>query len=216
MQHQIIQGRSLLQVDLLSTESLFAAPGAMVGMSANLQREALTPICYKRHQPFCIEKFSIKTTEENPLNSKRYRIDLAPFVPGPILHLPLSIGKQWLVNASAWLASATTVEIDATWGGAHGFFSDDGPLLLKVEGTGPLFVGAASAFHVIDVRGEHSIFGSALVAFEGSLQYEIKRSFTQSTQALYHFSGRGRVLVQNQPLGALARWAEPFLESRRY
>ena len=210
MQHQILQSRSMLRVDLLPHETLLAAPGALIGMSPNIQRETLPAIITKQHMPFVVEQYQARGASSH--------IELASVVPGPILHLPMSPGKQWLVNANAWLASANTVESDASWGGAHGFFPEHGPLLLKVEGTGPLFVGAASAFHVIEVRGEHSIFGSALVAFEGGLQYEIKRSFESGAHQarLYHFSGRGRVLVQNQPLGALARWAEPFMEQRRW
>lgn len=203
MQHQITQGRALLQVELSAHEALLVAPSALVGMSPGILCEKQPIVQRPQHLPFVTERYQARESTA--------RLTLAPPVPGPILHIPLSEGKQWLVNASAWLASATTVDNDYQWGGAHSFFPEDGPLLLKVEGKGPLFVSAASAFHLIEVRGSHSVYGSALVAFEGTLQYETKRlSSSLKESRLYRFSGRGRALLQTQPLGVLTRWAEPY------
>jgi uncharacterized protein (TIGR00266 family) len=122
-----------------------------------------------------------------------------------------------MMSSGAFLASAPTIQLDTKWGGAKGFFSGAGLFLLKAEGTGPLFFAAYGGIHAVDVGAAgYVVDTSHIVAFEGGLNYEVKKVgglkslFFSGEGLVCHFSGQGRLWISTRNPSSLVSFLHPF------
>jgi uncharacterized protein (TIGR00266 family) len=71
-------------------------------------------------------------------------ITLAGSLPGDARVLTIE-GQDLLLKSGAYMSSESGVSIDASWGGAKGFFGGPGLILLRVSGRGNVLIGAYGA-----------------------------------------------------------------------
>ncbi len=202
---------SLVKVELEENERITAEAGAMVSMSSNItmQTKARGGILSSlKRSVLGGESFFMNTFYAE--NGKG-EILLAPMMVGDVQSLELN-GETIFVRSGSYLASVGDIEIDTKWGGAKTFFGGEGLFLLKIKGTGTLFVSSYGAIVEKYVEGDYIIDTSHIVAFEESLNFKVRKagnwkSFFFSGEGLVcNFSGMGKVLIQTRNLDALVTW----------
>jgi uncharacterized protein (TIGR00266 family) len=130
-------------------------------------------------------------------------VTFAPGLPGDILIHEMQ-GSDLIVQQSAYLASATSVEIETKWGGFKGFFSQGHVFWIRAFGTGPLALNAFGAIKQIDVDGVFIIDTGHIVAFESTLNYKIRRvgswfsTIFSSEGLVCRFEGTGKLFIQTR------------------
>lgn len=140
MEHRIV-GRpsySMLELKLRPGEEVLAETGAMVymkdvelktemkgGLLGGLKRSLLGG------ESFFVNRF---------VSRGEGVLGLAPTYQGDIIHIPLN--GTILAQSGAFLASSDGIEVDTKWGGGRTFFAGEGLFLLKIEGTGDLFLSS--------------------------------------------------------------------------
>jgi uncharacterized protein (TIGR00266 family) len=145
-------------------------------------------------------------------------VGVAPALPGDITVVRLT-GEEILVQSGGWLASDTTVEVDSKWGGAKGFFSGAGLVLLRCSGHGDLLVAAYGGIRVATLApGETMTVDTGhVVAFDAGVRYSIRKAGSWKTTLLGgeglvgEFSGPGRVWMQTRSTGDLIGWLDARL-----
>lgn len=144
-------------------------------------------------------------------------VGLAPRVAGDIIEVP--VGGLLYVQNSGFLASDVDIQVNASWGGARGFFGGAGLFMLKLEGTGRAWMASFGAIqeHPLAAGEKFTVDTGHLVAFEGSVQYQI-RKFAGWKSAIFggeglvaEFTGPGKVWSQTRSPGPFAEWLAPFM-----
>jgi uncharacterized protein (TIGR00266 family) len=219
MEYEVLYRPSyaLARVKLNAGEGICAEAGAMVSMSEGIEIETgvkggvLSGL--KRSilggESFFINTFKAKAPGE---------VTLAPSLPGDIIHLELS-GETFLVQSGSYIASSPQVAIDTKWGGAKTFFSKEGFFLLKMQGSGDLFLSSYGAIHEITLQpGEsYTVDTGHMVAFDESVRYSVKRvggikSTLFSGEGLVcNLTGPGRIFLQSRSADAFLAWLIPQL-----
>ena len=67
-------------------------------------------------------------------------VGVAPVLPGDMALVPVS-AQELFVASGGWIASDTSIDVDAKWGGAKGFFSGAGLVLLPCAALLGWFAG---------------------------------------------------------------------------
>jgi len=143
------------------------------------------------------------------------QLDLAPSAPGDIEHLPLA-ARSVMVQSGSYLCAGPGVEVDTKWGGARTFFGGEGLFMLRCSGPGDLWISSYGAIHPVDVNGSYVVDTGHIVAFEDTLQFQVKsvgglKSLLFSSEGLVcEFNGRGRLWLQTRNSSALAAFLHPF------
>ncbi len=142
-------------------------------------------------------------------------VGVAPVLPGDMARIEVS-GQDLLVASGAWIASDTTVDVDSSWGGAKGFFSGAGLVLLRCTGAGDLLVGAYGALrHVTLSAGEKMTIDTGhIVAFDASAKYSVRKAGSWKTTLVggeglvTDFVGPGRLWLQTRSSSGLITWLD--------
>jgi uncharacterized protein (TIGR00266 family) len=220
MQHEILYRPtySLLSIRLEAGEQLSAETGAMVSMSANVQIETAM-----RGGLFGALKRSVLGGESFFVNTFTAaggpgEMTLAPSLPGDVAHQSLAGGAFYL-QSGAYLCGSASLQIDSSWGGARGFFGGPGLVLLKIGGAGDLFFSCYGALHPVTLAPgqEYVVDTGHLVAFEGGLQYTIRKAGGWKSAILggeglvCHCVGPGRLYLQSRSEEAFLGWLIPRL-----
>jgi uncharacterized protein (TIGR00266 family) len=143
------------------------------------------------------------------------RLDVAPSQPGDMEHIRLE-GGCVIVQKGSYCACTPGVTVDAKWGGAKGFFSGEGLIMLQCRGNGDLWLSSYGAIHRVDVDGSYIVDTTHMVAFDDSLTYTVekvggfKSLFLSQEGLVCKFRGTGRVWVQTRNAPALASFLHPF------
>jgi uncharacterized protein (TIGR00266 family) len=145
-------------------------------------------------------------------------VGVAPVLPGDMAMVTLA-GQDLLVQSGSWVASDTSVDVDSKWGGAKGFFSGAGLILLRCSGQGDLLVSAYGAIRQLDLApGERlTLDNGHIVAFDASVQYSVKKAGSWKTTLLggeglvTDFTGPGRVWMQTRSSAELIGWLDARL-----
>lgn len=130
-------------------------------------------------------------------------VTFAPSLPGDILTYEMT-GNDLIVQQQSYLASGTGVEIETKWGGFKSFFSEGKMFWIKAFGIGPLALNAFGAIKEIDIDGSYIIDTGHIVAFEPSLDFNIKRvgswfsTFFSSEGLVCRFEGKGKLYIQSR------------------
>jgi len=212
---------SLARVRLNAGEAITAEAGAMVSMSEGItiQTEVKGGLIAGLKRSFLGgESFFLNTFKATAPGE----ITFAPPLPGDIVYFRLN-GETIFVQSSSYIASSPDISVDTKWAGAKGFFAKEGLFLLKIKGTGDLFLSSYGAIHEIKLKaGEsYTIDNGHMVAFDESVNYKVKRvgglkSTLFSGEALVcAYTGQGRIFMQTRSEEAFLSWLIPHLPKQR-
>ncbi len=222
MKHEILYrpSYSMLKITLQRGEAISAEAGAMVSMSSGIQIETSM-----KGGLFGSLKRSVLGGESFFVNTFRADEDgevaLAPSLPGDIHDLELR-GQTIYVQSGSYIASSPEIEIDTKWGGAKTFFSREGLFLLKISGTGKLFLSSYGAIHEINLEtGQKYIVDTGhMVSFDEGVGYTVKKvggfkSTLLSGEGLVcELTGPGKIMIQSRSEAAFLSWLIPHISKK--
>lgn len=217
MEHEILYrpSYSLLRVNLSQGESIAAEAGAMVSMSAGIGMETTTRggvFGALKRSMLGGESFFVNTFHANQAGE----VTFAPALPGDLCAFDMTGGTLY-TQSGAYVASSTQIDVNTKWGGARTFFSKEGLFLLKLTGTGTVFLSSYGAVHAIDLQaGQQYIVDTGhMVAFEESVDYRVERvgglksTFFSGEGLVCRLTGPGRIFIQTRSTDAFLAWLIP-------
>jgi len=208
---------SLLKVKLAKGERISAEAGAMVSMSSGVEIETKM-----KGGLFGALKRSVLGGESffvnNFIASSDGEITFAPALPGDIAEINLN-NQTYFAQSGSYITSSADLTIDTKWGGAKTFFSKEGLFLLKISGTGSLFLASYGAIHEVDLAaGQKYIVDTGhMVAFAEGVNYAVKtiggiKSTLFSGEGLVcELTGPGKIFIQSRSADAFLSWLIPLL-----
>ena len=211
---------SLVKVNLKSGEAISAEAGAMVSKSDGINIETKMKgglFGSLKRNVLGKESFFINTFTAD----KEGEISFAPSLPGDIYDVTLNGGTIY-AQSGAYIASSPEIEINTKWGGAKTFFSKEGLFLLKISGTGTLFLSSYGAIDEITLGpGEKYIVDTGhMVSFEEGVGYKVKRvgglkSTLFSGEGLVcELEGPGKITIQTRSPEAFLSWVMPHINKK--
>ena len=222
MEHEILYrpSYSLLRVSLRQGESIAAEAGAMVSMSAGIEMETTARggvFGALKRSMLGGESFFVNTFHANQPGE----VTFAPTLPGDLCAFELT-GGTLFAQSGAYVASSPQIDVDTKWGGARTFFSKEGLFLLKLTGTGTVFLSSYGAIHAVDLEpGQQYIVDTGhMVAFEESVDYRVERvgglksTFFSGEGLVCRLTGPGRILIQTRSPDAFLAWLIPQIPKK--
>ena len=222
MKHEILYkpSYSLAVLSMERGEDIVAESGAMVSMSSGISIEtaARGGLLGGLTRKFLGgESFFMNTFHADEAGE----ITLAPPLPGDVLHMEMR-NQTIMVTSGAYLACSKEISVDTQWGGAKTFFSKEGLFLLRVHGSGDLFLSSFGAIHPKDLRnGETYIVDTGhMVAFDENVNYRVTRvgglkSTLFSGEGLVcELTGPGKIYLQSRSDDAFLTWLVPRIPKR--
>jgi uncharacterized protein (TIGR00266 family) len=198
---------SLLSLKIGEGEKVVAEAGAMVSMDATVNIETKMQgglgKALKRKllggESFFMNHFSGSG-----------EVTFASSVPGDIRHIPMT-GNTVFVQSSSFICSVGNIEVDTKWGGGKTLLMGEGFFLLKVSGTGDLFISSYGAMTERELAAGQvlKVDTGHMVAFDEGMQYDIKAvgglksTFLSGEGLVGTFTGPGKVIMQTRSLSAL-------------
>lgn len=216
---------ALVAVKLARGQKVLAEPSAMATMEPSIELTAGMRGGFGKSLGRLLggESFIVNTFTAR---SGPGEVTLAPGTPGDVVHYRLS-GNSLMLQRGSFLAHGEGVDITGKWQGARGFFSGEGLVLLKAEGSGDLFFNSYGAILEIDVTQGFLVDTGYVVAFEDTLQYDVTvmpglrpgsrvKTFLFGGEGLVcRFRGRGKVWIQTRTVEPFLRWVHPFRPVRK-
>jgi len=208
MQHQILFQPlyALLRVFREQGETVRAESGAMVSMSDTITVEA-------KMQGGLLSSLKRSVLGGESLFLSTFRaengpgeVTFAPTLPGDIIELDLN-GDGWYAQNGAYLASTEGITIDTKFGGLKTLLGGEGAFLLKLIGSGKLFLSSYGGIYTVDLQPDqrYVVDTGHMVAFTDSTNYTLKKAAKSWKSTLFsgeglvfEFTGPGRVLIQTR------------------
>ncbi len=144
---------------------------------------------------------------------KSGEIYLAPDLMGDLVVYEMQ-GKELIVQSTAYVASASTVDVDLGFlGFKKAILSGESLFWLTISGQGPVLLSSFGAIYSVPVNGEYIVDTGHIVAFERSLDFDIGKppgsnwltTFLGGEGFVCRFKGRGTVYCQTHNPGAFGR-----------
>jgi len=206
-------------------ESVMAEAGAMVTQDAHIQMETQSRggkgigglLKGLGRSMFTGESFFRNTFTAQQAPGE---VTFAPSLPGDIMTYDLQPGKDLIIQQSAYLCSAPTVEIETKWKGFKGFLSQGTVFWIRGYGQGPICLNAFGGIKEVDVDGAFIIDTGHVVAFENTLQFQVKRvgswfsTFFSAEGLVCRFQGQGKIYLQTRNPGEFGGTVGPMLPPR--
>jgi len=145
-------------------------------------------------------------------------LGLAPRYNGDVVHIPLE--GRIFAQSGAFLASTPEVEIDTKWGGGRTFFAGEGLFLLKLEGSGDVFLASFGGVEELDVDGSLIVDTGHIVAFEDGLDFDVRRvgglkaTLLSGEGLVAEFRGQGKVWIQTRSIAEYIGWISSLMPKR--
>jgi len=211
---------SLAVVKLAANEQIKVEPGAMVSHSDGLTTEtkAQGGLFGGLKRMVAGESF-FQNTWQAP--GQGGEITLASTLPGDMMTLTIA-GNEFLLRSGAYVASEMNVNMDASWGGAKGFFGGGGLVLLKNSGSGKVLACSYGAIEerVLAPGQNYTVDTGHIVGFDVSVQFALQKSGGWKSAILggeglvCRLTGPGRVLMQSRSEEAFLGWLLPKIPSK--
>lgn len=211
---------SLAVVTLTADEQIKVEPGAMVSHSdgMSLETKAQGGLLGGLKRIVAGESFYQNTWKASVQGGE---IMLAPSLPGDMITMNIS-QNQFLLRSGAYIASEMNVTMDASWGGAKGFFGGGGLILLKISGMGQLVAGCYGAIEerILLPRQNYVVDTGHIVGFDASVQFTVQKSGNWKATLLggeglvCRLTGPGRVLIQSRSESAFVHWLMSMMPSK--
>lgn len=209
---------SMTRVQLQPGEEIRVEAGSMVSMSAGVTVETKMQGGFLKSLTRSVlggESFFVNLYKAPAEGGE---INLAPALPGDMFVLELS-NDIMLVQSGAFVASALTVEINTSWGGAKGFFGSGNLILLKASGSGPLMLASYGAIHEVSLAAgqKYTIDTGHIVAFSESMGFQVRRvggmksTLLSGEGLVVDLTGPGKLLMQTRSTDAFLSWLIPML-----
>jgi uncharacterized protein (TIGR00266 family) len=146
-------------------------------------------------------------------------VAVAAALPGDMCLVTLDGSGALLVQSGSWIASETTVDVDATWGGGKSFFSGEGLVLLRCTGHGELLLSSYGAIrsYTLGVGETMTLDTGHVVAFDDTVQYRVRKAGSWKSTLLggeglvTDFTGPGRLWLQTRSSSDLIGWIQSKL-----
>ncbi len=141
---------------------------------------------------------------------------------GDIEVLDIGPGRGFIIQKSAYVASAQTVNLDVQWQGFTKGIFGQGLFMIKVTGNGVLFVNTFGALdrHVLGPGERLVVDNFHLVAFSDSCRYEVKKfggwksTILSGEWFVTEIEGPGEVFVQTKNIREFVDWLWTVLGPR--
>jgi len=211
---------SLLKIKMEPGEAISAEAGAMVSMSSGIEMETnMKGGFFKSLKRSMLGKESFFINTFKAIESGE--VTFAPSLPGDIYAIELN-NQTIYAQSGAYIASSPQITVDSTWAGATSFFSKEGFFLLKISGTGKVFLSSYGAIHEIDLEpGQKYIVDNGhMVAFAEGIGWKVRRlgglksTLFSGEGIVCEFTGPGRILVQSRSEDAFLTWLIPKIPRR--
>ncbi len=212
MKYEILYGNAfpIVKINLQKGERIKAESDAMVSMSSTIDLDGkLEGGLFKGlGRMLAGEKFFFQTLAANRGPGEAL---LAPSVPGGVVDVELDGSYGLCVQKDGFLAASDSISVSG-----EGFF------ILKVRGTGTVFINSYGAIHPINLEaGEEVVIdNSHLVAWPDYMQYNIEKassgwisSWTSGESLVCRFRGPGTVLIQTRNPRGFGAWIRQFIPS---
>ncbi len=205
---------TLARIRLQAGEQILAEPGAMVGMTPNLQME--TGVGKSGEQKGLLGKLAgaasrMLTGEsffQNTYTAQgNAELLLSHTLPGDMAMLEVP-GHGLKIQSTAFVASSMGVNMQAELGGLKTFFGGEGIFVINATAQSAgerVLVGAFGGIQEMPVDGSLVIDNGHLVAWDGNLNFDIQRasagfiaSFLSGEGLVCSFQGQGRVWIQTR------------------
>jgi uncharacterized protein (TIGR00266 family) len=219
MRHEITSRPSyaLLSLGLDPGESVRAEAGSMVSFGEGVEVTTAADggiVSSLKRSVFGGESFFQNTFTAGDAGGE---VTLAPPLPGDVVRVDLD--GTLFVQSGSYLASTPGLELDTQFGGARSFLGGEGLFLLRLDGTGPVFVSSYGAIErrELDAGETYTVDTGHIVAFDGTTSYDVRRvgglrSTLFSGEGLVAtFRGPGRVWLQTRSADAFIAWLAPKL-----
>ncbi len=227
MQYEILArpAASVAKLTLQARESVTCEVGAMIAMSTGFTVETTSKskggkggLVKGLKRMFAGENLFLNHFTATEPNQD---LIIGPGLLGDVIHYPMT-GGTLVVQGSSWMASATAIEIDATWQGlGKALFSGESMFWVKCSGVGDLFLNSFGAIYPVDVTGEYVVDTGHIVAFEDTLEFRIGKaskslvgSFLGGEGLVCKFSGQGRLYCQSHNPPSFGKLLGPKLKPR--
>jgi uncharacterized protein (TIGR00266 family) len=203
-------------VSLEAGESLRAESGAMVSHDAGIEMETNATGGFLKSISRSLggESFFQNTFHATQAGD----VQFASALPGDIAYRELE-NETLYVQSGSYLAGDESLDVDSKFGGAKSFFGGEGLVLLKVSGSGPLFMSSYGAIEEVslDDRETFTVDTGHIVAFEDTAEFTVRRvgglksTLTSGEGFVCEFSGTGTVWLQSRSQSAFLSWLIPKL-----
>lgn len=145
-------------------------------------------------------------------------VSVAPPLPGDVAAAPLDGGTLY-VQSGSYLASHPAVRLDTEFGGSGTFFGGAGLFLLRLRGTGPLYLSSYGAIRerVVGMGETLTVDTGHVVAFEEGVEFTVQRvggltpTLLGGEGLVVDFTGEGRVWLGTRSPGGFLSWLSPKL-----
>ncbi len=141
---------------------------------------------------------------------------------GDIEVLDVNPNQGYIVQKSAYIASAPTVDLDVKWEGfTRGLFGQ-GLFMLRAKGTGDLFINTFGAIdkHTLAAGQTLVVDNFHLVAFSDTCSYKVtkfgglKETLLGGEGLVTQITGPGDVHIQTKNVNEFVEWLWTLLEPR--
>jgi uncharacterized protein (TIGR00266 family) len=228
MQYELLArpASSIAKVTLNAGESITCEVGAMIAMTSGITVETTTRqkggggggVVKGLKRMFAGESMFLNHfTATLPEQS----LIIGPRMLGDVMHYPMT-GGTLIVQGSSWMASSTSIDVDATWQGlGKALFSGEGMFWVKCSGSGSLLMSSFGVIYPVDVNGEYVVDSGHIVAFEDTLQFQLTKaskslvgSFLGGEGLVCRFSGQGKLYCQSHNPPSFGKLLGPKLRPR--
>jgi uncharacterized protein (TIGR00266 family) len=212
---------SIARCQLVGGEVLKVQPDAMVAHSPGMELSARVDGGVMRglkRKMLGGESFFVTTYTAPPQGGF---VDVAPYLFGDMLTLPVPNGHALILSRSGWVASGPDVDIDARWGGFKNMFGGEGGFVVRATGQGDVILGCLGALDLFELgAGERLILDSNhMVAYDETVTYNLRRAVEgRSIQSVktgegfvFEFTGPGRVYGQTRSPQSFLTWLKGAL-----
>jgi uncharacterized protein (TIGR00266 family) len=205
---------TIARVTMQAGEELVAEAGCMIAMSGNINtsttlRQGKGGGILGGLKRMLGGESLFLSVYRSPVNGGE--VFLAPKLMGDILLYKVN-NNELVVQASSYLASAASVDIDLGFQGFKSMFSGESIFWLTISGYGEVALTSFGAVYEIDVDGEYVVDTGNIVAFEKSLTFSISKANTSWLGAFFggeglicRFKGKGKVYCQTHNPGAFGQ-----------
>lgn len=208
---------TLALIRLAPNERIRAEAGAMVSMSDQvmIETQAAGGILKSLSRSILGGESFFQNFFQAPAQGGE--ITLAPELPGDIDLVEMQ-GQKLMVSAGSYLASETSIELNAKVS-MKAFMAAEGVSMLEATGFGKLLLSSFGAiFEKTLTPGEKYIVDSShLVAFDAAMDVQVKTvgglksTFLSGEGLVVQITGPGRLLLQTRSPSALINWIIPHI-----
>lgn len=226
MNFQIIENGTFaaLKVNLEKGESVKAESGAMVAKDIGIELEGKMEggLFGGLGRMLAGEKMFIQTLKATQSAGE---VILAPTMLGDIVEINVEDGQIWNVAKDGFFAGDPKLQVSTKMQNlAKGLFSGEGFFVVKVSGSGKLFVSSFGAVIKVDIAEgkEYIVDNHHLVAWPERTKIKIEKaskgwinSFTSGEGLVTRITGPAEIYIQTRNVQAFGSWMGNFIPIKK-